>query len=108
MRLCYLTILATTVGVSGGARVIGTMGGVNAAGGMAGGGFDLDEFNDESTIQETQDFAYIVRSKLASEHKQKSRVAGFEVRVVPACLVRQGTCVFWYLCSENSRGSVNH
>ena len=112
LHVCKPFFLTTTIGVSGGPRVgvVGTMGGANVAGGMARGGYDLDEFSDESVIQESLDFAYVVRSKLASEHKQKSRVSGFEVRVVPGCLVKQRTCVFCprYLSSEHSRGSVHH
>lgn len=63
------------VGVSMG----GVMGGANAPV-MGGGHYDLDDFEEESeAVEERQDYAYLVRSKLASEHKQKSNVAGFEV-----------------------------
>lgn len=69
------------VGVSMG----GAVGGANypSGGASSGGSYDLDDFEeDESAFQETQDYAYLVRSRLASEHKQKSSVAGFEVSYV--------------------------
>ena len=64
-----------------GVSVGGAMGGGNypGGGGSSGGSYDLDDFEDDSAIQERQDYAYLVRSRLASEHKQKSNVAGFEV-----------------------------
>ena len=59
----------------------GAMGGANypSGGASSGGSYDLDDFEDETAVQERQDYAYLVRSRLASEHKQKSTVAGFEV-----------------------------
>ena len=59
----------------------GAVGGASAAG--SGGNYDLDDFVDESVItEEKQDFADLVRSKLASEHKRTSTVSGFEVREI--------------------------
>ena len=59
----------------------GAVGGANypSGGASSGGSYDLDDFEDESAVQERQDYAYLIRSRLASEHKQKSTVAGFEV-----------------------------
>ena len=88
--------VAPNVGVPDGRHVGGAMGGVSAAGGVPVGSYDLDEFGDELTIEEVPDFAFVVRSKLASEHKQKSSVSGFEVRAIPVCLVKRGRHVFAY------------
>ncbi len=68
------------VGVSMG----GAMGGANypSGGASSGGNYDLDDFEDESAVQESQDYAYLVRSRLASEHKQRSTITGFEVYTI--------------------------
>ena len=68
-------------GGSVGVSVGGAGGGANypSGGASSGGSYDLDDFEDGSAVQEQQDYAYLVRSRLASEHKQKSNVAGFEV-----------------------------
>ena len=75
-----LSLSVAPAGMSVGGVVGGAVSG--AVGGVVDGGssnYDLDDFGDETMIQETQDFAFVVRSKLASEHKQKSSVSGFEV-----------------------------
>ena len=79
--------VARTGAVDGGnvgMSVGGAVGGGNypGGGGSSGGSYDLDDFEDDSAIQERQDYAYLVRSRLASEHKQKSNVAGFEVSYI--------------------------
>ena len=38
----------------------------------------LDDFEDE-IAQESQDFAFLLRTRIASEHKQKQDIKGFEV-----------------------------
>lgn len=61
------------------------MGGAGGKGG-GDGSYDLDDFGDEAVVREKGDFAYIVRSKVSSEHKQKSSVSGFEVRQLMYCI----------------------
>ena len=81
-RLCvYVARTGAADGGNVGVSVGGAMGGGNypSGGASSGGSYDLDDFEDESVVQERQDYAYLVRSRLASEHKQKSNVAGFEV-----------------------------
>ena len=80
---------------TGGSDGGGGVGGVNATSGTGGGGghYDLDDFVDETVIEEKQqDFADLVRSKLASEHKRTSMVSGFEVREI--CLAFKSRDVF--------------
>ena len=89
MCMCYICTFVgragagTADGGNVGVSVGGAVGRANypggGGGGSSGGSYDLDDFEDESAIQERQDYAYLVRSRLASEHKQKSNVAGFEV-----------------------------
>ena len=81
-------------GSGGGGGVGGAMGGANATGNSGGGSghYDLDDFVDESVIEEKQDFGDLVRSKLASEHKRTSTVSGFEVRGI--CLAFKSRNVF--------------
>ena len=76
--------VAHDTGPSDGGPVGGAMGGGNAVG-----SYDLDDFGDMATIPEKQDFAYMVRSKVASEHKQRSTVSGFEVRSSSVLLVNK-------------------
>ena len=75
------------VGVSEGGNVGVSVGGANVSGSDGGGSYDLDDFEDEAMMQEKQDYAYLIRSKLASEHKQKSSVSGFEVHVIPLVIL---------------------
>ena len=74
-------MFVTRTGAGDGGNVGMSVGGANypGSGGSSGGSYDLDDFEDDSAIQERQDYAYFVRSRLASEYKQKSNVVGFEV-----------------------------
>ena len=82
------------------------MGGASNTGGSGGGSYDLDDFVDEAVIAEKQDFAYLVRSKLASEHKRTSTVSGFEVRHMYGLLLYLGTFFAQYVCPGRSKWCV--
>ena len=93
--MCCIHNVVRTGGSDGsGGGVGGAMGGANATGASGGGSghYDLDDFVDESVIEEKQDFGDLVRSKLASEHKRTSMVSGFEVREI--CLAFKSWDVF--------------